>query len=215
MYRIGYTKVPREMRNRLGVGDSQSWNVCSIWCMQYQVYTILGVYCTRCWQMIMACRDRSGELSFVFIDHGRVEDEKLSDRRRWEVIIRNWDSAACRVRVDLPLPTRLVQLPIQASTTLIQGRLNPNRQVLPHISHICSYRPYYAHLHPPSLFLVHYSTIIAEHIVESSLSISPCHDFQLTLSTTYTKSGIHQVQYTLSTVYTKYNHTLSTGYTEY
>ena len=33
----------------------------------------------------------------------------------------------------------------------IRGLLNPIRPVVPLISHSCSYRPYHAHLHPPSL----------------------------------------------------------------
>ena len=48
---------------------------------------------------------------------------------------------------------------------------------------------------PISLFLVHNSTIIAEHKVKSSLSISPCHDHELTLSTAYTEYSIHRVQH--------------------
>ena len=47
---------------------------------------------------------------------------------------------------------------------------------------------------PISLFLIHNSTIIAEHKVKSSLSISPCHDHELTPST-----RIHRVQHTPST----------------
>jgi len=50
-----------------------------------------------------------------------------------------------------------------------------------------------------SLFLVHNSTIIAEPKVKSSLSISPCHDHELTPSTAYTE----------------YKNTPSTAYTEY
>jgi len=90
---------------------------------------------------------------------------------------------------------------------------------------------------PISLFLIHNSTIIAEHKVKSSLSISPCHDHEFTLSTAYTKykhtpsTSIHQVlayteysidrvQHTPSTAYTEYSihrvqHTPSTAYTEY
>jgi len=52
---------------------------------------------------------------------------------------------------------------------------------------------------PISIFLVHNSTIIAEHKVKSSLSISPCHDHELTPSTAYTE----------------YKNTPSTAYTEY
>jgi len=52
---------------------------------------------------------------------------------------------------------------------------------------------------PISLFLVHNSTIITEHKVKSSFSISPCHDHELAPSKAYTE----------------YKHTPSTAYTEY
>jgi len=42
-----------------------------------------------------------------------------------------------------------------------------------------------------SLLLVLNSTIIAEHQLKSSLSISPCHDHELTPSTAYTEYSIH------------------------
>jgi len=48
---------------------------------------------------------------------------------------------------------------------------------------------------PISLFLIHISTIIAEHKVKLSLSISPWHDHELTLSTAYTEYSIHRVQH--------------------
>jgi len=44
---------------------------------------------------------------------------------------------------------------------------------------------------PISPFLIHISTIIAEHKVKSSFSISTCYDHELTPSTTYTKYSIH------------------------
>jgi len=44
---------------------------------------------------------------------------------------------------------------------------------------------------PISLFLIHISTIITEHKVKSSLSISPWHDHELTPSTAYTEYSIH------------------------
>jgi len=48
---------------------------------------------------------------------------------------------------------------------------------------------------PISFFLVHNSTIIAEPKVMSSLSISLCHDHELTVSTAYAKYSIHRVQH--------------------
>jgi len=44
---------------------------------------------------------------------------------------------------------------------------------------------------PISLLLVHNCTIIAEHTVKSFLPISPFHEHELTLSTTYTEYSIH------------------------
>jgi len=57
------------------------------------------------------------------------------------------------------------------------------------------------------IFIPHLSsfTIIAEHKVKSSLSISACHDHELTLSTAYTEYSIHRVQHTPSTAYTEYS----------
>jgi hypothetical protein len=72
----------------------------------------------------------------------------------------------------------------------------------------------------PSLFLVHNSTIIAEHKVKSPHFISPCHDHELILCTAYTKYSMHQIQHTPNTAYTKYSihqiqHTPNTAYTKY
>jgi len=53
---------------------------------------------------------------------------------------------------------------------------------------------------PISLFLVHNSTIIAEHKVKLSLSISACHDHELTPSTAYTEYKNPQ-----STAYAEYS----------
>jgi hypothetical protein len=46
---------------------------------------------------------------------------------------------------------------------------------------------------PISLFLVYNSTIITEHKVKSSFSISPCHDHELTPSKAYTEYCIQRV----------------------
>jgi len=59
--------------------------------------------------------------------------------------------------------------------------------------------------YPTSLVLIHNSPIVAEYKLKSSLSISTCHNHELTPSTAYTKCSIHHVQHTLSTVYTKYS----------
>ena len=46
------------------------------------------------------------------------------------------------------------------------------------------------------LILIHNSTITWKHEVKSSLSISPCHDQELTPSTVYTKFSIHYILHT-------------------
>jgi len=54
---------------------------------------------------------------------------------------------------------------------------------------------------PISLFVIHISTIIAEHKVKSSLSISPWHDHELTPSTASTRnclSSLHSHDYELT-----------------
>jgi hypothetical protein len=55
-----------------------------------------------------------------------------------------------------------------------------------------------------SLYLIHKSTIIAEWDVSSSLFISLCYDYMLTISTAYTEHSVHRILYTLSITYTEY-----------
>jgi len=65
--------------------------------------------------------------------------------------------------------------------------------------------PSFSSSSPISLFLVHNSTIIAEHKVKSSVSILPCHDHELALSIAYTEYSMHRVQHTPSTAYTEFS----------
>jgi len=122
-----------------------------------------------------------------------------------EIIIRNQNFRLYSVWVNLPSPIRQVRVPIWWVITPIQRLLNTNRQIVHLITHIRSYPPYCFHLHTPSLFLIQNSTIIAEHKVESSLSISPCHDHELTPHTAYTSYSIHLIQHTPHTAYTSYS----------
>jgi len=107
-----------------------------------------------------------------------------------EIIMRIWDLREFCVRVNLWSPIWQVCVPIRCAITPIQGLPNPFRQVVPLISHIHSYPPQHTHLNPPSLCLIFNSTIIAEYNVKSSLSISLCHDHELTLSIAYTKYSV-------------------------
>jgi len=65
----------------------------------------------------------------------------------------------------------------------------------PDFSYLLVGSPLFSSSSPISLFLIHNSTIITEHIVKASLSISPSHDPELTLSTAYTEYCIHCVLY--------------------
>ena len=116
-----------------------------------------------------------------------------------EIIMRNWDLREFCLWVNWPSPIREVRVLIRRVITLIPGLLNPMRPLLNPIrlvvlliSYSRLYPPYRSHLHPPSLSFV--STTLPslqEHKVKSSLSISPCHHHELTLSAAYTEYSIH------------------------
>jgi len=111
-----------------------------------------------------------------------------------------------RVQVNGPSPIRHVQVVIRRLIAPIRGILNSIREVLPLMSHCRSYPPYRSHHHPPSLSLSS-PTIpsLQEHKVKSSLSISPCHHHESTLSAVYTECSIHWVQHTLHTASSEYS----------
>ena len=137
--------------------------------------------------MTLAWRDREGWLNIMFLGDGRVEVKNNRVERRWEIIMRNWDWREFRVQVNLPIQILQVLLRIWRVITLMQGLQTPIGQVIPLSSHIGSYPPYQINLNPPFLILVHNSTIITEHKVKSSISISACHDHKLMPSTAYSE----------------------------
>jgi len=109
-----------------------------------------------------------------------------------EIMMRNWDLREFRVRVNLPSLILQVRFPIRQVITPIWGLRNPNRQVVPRIPQVHSYPQYRSPFHPPSLSFS--STTLPssqEHQFKSSLSISPCHHHELTLSAAYTEYSIH------------------------
>jgi hypothetical protein len=139
----------------------------------------------------------------VFLGDGRVEDEKERDGaiHHEKLGLREF-----RVRVNLPSPIWQVRVPIRRVITPIRGLPNPIRQVVPLISHIRSYPPHCSHFHPPSLsFSFTTQPSSQKHKVESSVSISPCHDHELTSNIAYIVYNINQVQHTPSTAYTEYS----------
>jgi len=100
-----------------------------------------------------------------------------------EIIMRNWHLREFRGRVIWPFLIRHLLLPIWRVRTPIQSLPNPML-----VSHIRSPPLYCSHLHSHSRFLVLNSTIIGEHKVKSSLSISPWDDHELTPSKAFTES---------------------------
>jgi len=99
----------------------------------------------------------------------------------------------------LTIPDTVVKSPNPASTHIDTRFPQPNpASHTPDFLYLLVSSTLFPAASPISLTLVHNSTIIAEHIVESSLSICPCHDHELTLST-----SIHRVQHTPSTVSTQ------------
>jgi len=79
------------------------------------------------------------------------------------------------------------------------GSSQPNQaSCIPDLSYPVISSRLFASSFPMSLFLVPNSTIIAEHKVTSSLSISPCHNHELTPSTSI--HGLHHTPSTASTL---------------
>jgi hypothetical protein len=114
-----------------------------------------------------------------------------------ENIISTWDLRECRVQVNCPCPIPHERDPIRWVITPIRGLLNSITQVVLLISHSRLYPAYHGDLHPPSLpFLFTNLPSSHEHIVNSFLSVSPCQDHELKLSTAYTEYSINQVQHT-------------------
>jgi len=157
----------------------------------------------------------------VFLGDGRIEDKKEKDER----VQRNHQE-----RLGLKIISCASQFIIcdtagtspDTTCNYIDTRLSqPNAaRCTPDYSYPLISSPSFSSSSPISPFLVRNSTIIAEHKVKSSLSISPCHDHELAPSIAYTEYSIHRVQHTPSTAYTEYSihrvqHTPSTAYTEY
>jgi len=146
-----------------------------------------------------------------------------------QIIMRNCDWREFGVRDNLPSLIWQARVPIRRVITPIQGFPTQSGESLHRYEVFPTWSwnsyPWFLtsacilHIIPifiphRSLSLDHNSTIIAEYKVKSSLSITPCHDHELTPST-----SIHRVQRTPTTAYTKYNihevqHTQSTASTQ-
>jgi len=103
------------------------------------------------------------------------------------------------VGLEQTLCANHVTIPDKAGTSHDLGCNNTNtrssqpnlRSYSPDFSYPVVFSTSFSSSSPISLFLIHNSTVIAEHKVKSSLTISPCHDHQFTLCTASTKYSIH------------------------
>jgi len=146
--------------------------------------------------MIMEWRDREGWLNFVFLGDGGVEHKKERDQRRWGKS--SWETGTKRISCasQLTIPDRAGTTPDPVRTNTNTRSSQPNQASrIPDFSYPLVSSISFSSSSPISLFLVHNSTIIAEHKVKSSLSISPWHDHELTPTTAYTEYSIHRVQH--------------------
>jgi len=191
------------MRNWLGARDSRSWDDA-----------VLGICCTQYYLMIMAWSDTEGKLDFVFLGDGRVEHKKDRDRgnggNHEEKL--GLKEIWCVSRFTITDTADTSPHPVGHYTDLMTSEPKQASRA-PDISYPLGPSLMFWSSSSISLFLALNSTIIAEQIVKSSLSISPCHDHELTPSTalhqvqhtpsaTNTKCSIHRVQHTQSTAYT-------------
>jgi len=162
-------------------------------CMLYSVYAALSVN-SWWWHGNIEMDD----VTLCSCDDGRVGDKKERDgdedesdmedmsgyeksgvRLAWLGVEVTWLGLEDHVSVLVPAGSGLVPA--------VSGMVN-------WLAHEIVSSPSFSWWFPPSplisLFLVLNSTITKEHEVKSSLSISPCHNHELTPSTAYTKYSI-------------------------
>jgi len=138
----------------------------------------------------MAWRDREGRLNFVFLGDGRGDGtnhhEKLGLKR-----------IPCASQFTIPDMAGMN--PDPACNDIDTRSSHPSQASrTPDFSYPLVSSTSFSSSSPISLFVIHISTIIAEHKVQSSLSISPWHDHELTPSTASTQdclSSLHSHDY--------------------
>jgi len=145
------------------------------------------------WLLILAWRDRQGWLNFVFLGDGRGDGtnhhEKLGLKR-----------ISCASQFTIP--DTAGTSPDAACNNTTTRSFQPNQaSCTPDFSYLPVSSTSFSSSSPISLFLIHISTIIAEHKVKSSLSISPWHNHELTPSTGSTQdclSSLHSHDYEIT-----------------
>jgi len=141
----------------------------------------------QCWLLIMAWRDREWWLNFVFLGDGRAHGTNLDEKLVLKRI-------SCASQYTIPDTAGMSSDPACIDTYTRSSQPNQASRT-PDFSYPLVSSTSFSSSSPISLFLIHISTIIAEHKVKSSLSISPWHDHELTPSTAYTEYSIHWVQH--------------------
>jgi len=114
--------------------------------------------------------------------------------------MRSWDLKEFCVRVILPSPIGPSPDPVCNNPNTRSSQPNQASRT-PDFSYPLVSSTSFSSSSPISLFLIHISTIIAEHKVKSSLCISPWHDHELTPSTASTQdclASLHSHDYELT-----------------
>jgi len=94
---------------------------------------------------------------------------------------------------QLSIPDTTGTSPDQQCNITHMRSSEPNHAVCtPDSSYLLESSTSFSSSSPISVFCVHNPTIIAEHKVKSSFSISPCHDHELTASAACTNYSIHR-----------------------
>ena len=178
------------------LGDSWSWDdavhgVCSTQWMLYLVYVILGVCSTWCWLLIMAWSDTEWWLRFTFSGDARFRDEEEKDVR---VLKKSCGETGTKKKFVCELiyhpPIWQICVLIRSVITPIWGLQAPFGKAYPWFLMSLVSSKWFPLPTSILFFVVLNSTIIEEDTVKSSLSISLCHDHELTLSTEYIQYSI-------------------------
>jgi hypothetical protein len=187
--------------------------------MPDSVYAVFSICCIQCYFISQEWWDGERWLNFIFRGDGSVEDQTERNESRWGISSKETGTWRISYTSQFTIPRTTRTRTNQTCNNSDSMSATPNKvSCTPCISYLLISSKLLSSSSSASLFLVHNSTIIADHKVKSSLSLSPCHHHALTLSTAYTEYSIHQVQHMPSTAYTKYSihqvqHTPSTAST--
>jgi len=143
----------------------------------------------------MAWRNGEGRLCSVLLGDGRVKDKDEGDERRYEKPSRETVTSENHFCVNVHSLTQQVQVQIWWVITLIQGLLNPIRQVVLQISLVHLYPPYCSHLHLPLLAFLSTTPLWLQNTKLSH----PSWSFDIMIWCR------HWVQHALSVVFPKYS----------